>query len=265
MRALFAVYKREVALYFKSFIAYGITFALMIFLGLYFQGRVASVVQQTAQGAPAPPAANLASSMLGIFVFLMFVISPVLTMRLLSEESREGTLELLMTLPMSDWVFVVGKFLAAWTFYTFLLALTLVHVLLLWNGNIFEPMNSGNPINPGVFFVAYLGAWLYGGTTMAVSMIWSALTEDQLVAAFLGVTSVLILYLAADLGNVFAGGAIGNNVAEIIRELGLTTHYHATMLEGLLRAEDIAYFVLMIAVSLFITILIVGTRRWRSS
>lgn len=256
MRALFAVYKREVALYFKSFIAYGITFALMIFLGLYFQGTLASVLAQTQQGAPAPPAANLATSMLGIFVFLMFVISPVLTMRLLSEESREGTLELLMTLPMPEWVFVVGKFLAAWTFYTFLLALTLIHVMML---------AQLGPINPGVFFVAYLGAWLYGGTTMAVSMIWSALTEDQLVAAFLGVTSVLVLYLAADLGNVFEGGVLAANVSEFIRELGLTTHYHQTMLDGLLRAEDIAYYVLMISVSLFITTLIVGTRRWRNS
>lgn len=256
MGALFAVYKREVALYFKSFIAYGITFALMIFIGLYFQGTLASVLANSQFGGTPPPAANLATSMLGIFVFLMFVISPVLTMRLLSEESREGTLEVLMTLPMSDWVFIVGKFLAAWTFYTFLLALTLVHVLML--------AQLGN-INPGVFFVAYLGAWLYGGTTMAVSMIWSAITEDQLVAAFLGVTSVLVLYLAADLGNVFEGSLLAASVSSFIREIGLTTHYHATMLEGLLRAEDIAYFVLMIVVSLFITTLIVGTRRWRAS
>ena len=259
MGALFAVYKREVALYFKSFIAYGITFALMLFYGLLFQGQLSSVYNAIQQGGSAPTwanAANLGVSMLDTFVFLMFVVSPVLAMRLISEEAREGTLETLMTLPISDWVFVVGKFLAAWTFYTFLLALTLIHLLML---------DQMGPINYGVIGVAYLGAWLYGGTTIAICMIWSAVTEDQLVAAFLGVTSVLALFLAANLGQAFEGNILASNAAQFVRELGLTRHYQETMIDGLLRGEDVAYFVLMMLVSLFITTLIVGTRRWRDS
>ncbi|MGB7339693.1 MAG: ABC transporter permease [Phototrophicaceae bacterium] len=259
MGAFLAVYKREVALYYKSFIAYGITFALMILMGLLFQAQLSGIFNIIQQGQQVPAnanAANLAVSQLDTFVFLMFVVSPVLVMRLLSEESREGTLEVLMTLPMSDWTFVVGKFLAAWTFYTFLLALTLIHVWLL---------SLLGPINYGVIGVAYFGAWLYGGTTMAICMIWSAVTDDQLVAAFLGVTTVLALFLASDLGQIFEGNVLAANASEFVRELGLRTHYQATMLDGLLRAEDVAYFVLMIAVSLFITTLIVGTRRWRAS
>lgn len=256
MGSLFAVYKREVALYFKSFIAYGITFALMLFMGFYFQLIITDVFNSIQQGGQAPVAAGIATGILDIFVFLMFVISPVLTMRLLSEESREGTLEILMTLPIPDWVFVFGKFLAAWTFYTFLLLLTLVYVVML---------AQLGTINWGVFFVAYLGAWLYGGTTMAVSMIWSAVTDDQLVAAFLGVTSVLLLFLADILSTVFSGNAVSVAAGEFVRDLGLRTHYQQTMISGLLRAEDIAYFVLMILVSLFITTLIVGSRRWRAS
>ncbi|MGJ3238090.1 MAG: ABC transporter permease [Anaerolineae bacterium] len=259
MNALLAVYKREVVLYYKSFIAYGITFALMLFMGLLFQAQLSSIFTFVQQGGQVPPganAANLAAGMLDTFVFLLFVVSPVLAMRLISEEAREGTLEVLMTLPMSDWVFVVGKFLAAWTFYTFLLALTLIHVWLL---------TLLGPINMGVIWVAYLGAWLYGGTTLAVCMIWSAVTDDQLVAAFLGVTTVLALFLASDLGQVFEGNLLAANASQFVRELGLRTHYQTTMLDGLLRGQDIAYFILMIAVSLFITTLIVGTRRWRAS
>lgn len=256
MGALFAIYKREVALYFKSFIAYGITFALMLFIGFLFQSAITSIFQQFQSGGTPPAAANMAGGILGTFVFLMFVISPVLTMRLLSEESREGTLEMLMTMPINEGVFVVGKFLAAWTFYTFILALTLVYVVML---------AQLGTINWGIFFVAYLGAWLYGGMTMAVSMIWSAITEDQLVAAFLGITSVLLLYIAGDLGDVFGGNDFAATIGTFVRELSLPTHYQETMLNGLLRGQDIAYFVLMIVVSLFITTLIVGSRRWRAA
>ncbi len=259
MGALLAVYKREVALYFKSFIAYGIIFALMLFVGLLLQSQLSDIVNFIQQGGQIPAtvnAANLAIGSLNTFVFLLFVVSPLLAMRLISEESREGTLEILMTLPISDWVFVTGKFLAAWTFYTFLLALTLIHVWLL---------SLLGPINMGVIGIAYLGAWLYGGATMAVCMIWSALTDDQLVAAFLGVTTVLALYLASQLGQSFEGNFLAANAAQFVRELGLITHYQATMMEGLLRAQDIAYFVLLIVISLFITTLIVGTRRWRAS
>jgi len=256
MGALFAVYKREVTLYYKSFIAYAITFALMLFHGILFQAEISIAYTVIGQGGQADNAANIVIGLLYTFVFILFVVSPVLAMRLISEESREGTLETLMTLPISDWVFVVGKFLAAWTFYTFLLGLTLIHLLLL---------AQLGTINYGVIGVAYLGAWLYGGATIAVCMIWSAITEDQLVAAFLGVTTVLALFLASQLGQIFEGNLLAANVSQFVRELGLQSHFQDTMLVGLLRGEDVAYFVLMILVSLFITTLIVGTRRWRAS
>lgn len=255
MRALWAVYKRETALYFKSFIAYGIAFALMFFVGVFFQATLASVAQNSAQGG-GPPAADLATNNLNIFVFLLFLIAPLMSMRLLSEEAREGTLEVLMTLPMGEWAFIIGKFLAVWTFYTFVLSLTLVHVVML---------AQLGPINLGIFFVAYLGAWLYGGTTLALCLIWSAVTEDQLVAAFLGAMTVLVLFLADQIGPLMgSGNTTVGFFADAIREIGLRSHFHSTMLDGLLRAEDIAYYVLMISVSLFITTLIVGTRRWRA-
>lgn len=256
MGALFAIYKREVALYFKSFIAYGITFAVMLFLGVFLQIFLAFSFSAIQQGGQAPPAIDIAMNGLFYLIILIFVISPVLSMRLLSEEAREGTLEVLMTLPISEWVFVTGKFLAAWTFFTFILALTLLHVALL---------SILGPINTGIFFVAYLGTWLYGGATIALCMIWSAITEDQLVAAFLGVTSIAGLMLASFAGQVLEGNLLASNTASVLRELGLMTHFFDTMLEGLLRAQDIAYFVLMIVISLFITTLIVGTRRWRAS
>jgi len=258
MRALWAVYKRETAHYFRSFIAYGIAFALIGFMGLYFMGNISFVQQQAQfqQGGGSIPAADLAAANLSVFTFLLFLISPLLTMRLLAEETREGTLEVLMTLPMGDWAFVTGKFLAAWTFYTVMLLLTAVHVVLL---------AQYGPLNVGLTFSNYLGAWLYGGATLAISTIWSAVTEDQLVAAFLGAATVLALYLAQSLAGIVSDQRLVQGASNFVRELGLTTHYQDTMAQGILRAEDVTYFVLLIFVSLFITTLIVGTRRWRAS
>ncbi len=252
----FAVFKRELGTYFRSPIAYGVAFAILFFLGVLFNGYVAQAVSANASGQAQIPAD--ATYVPGLLTFLMFLIAPLLTMRLLAEETREGTLEVLMTLPMNELQFVIGKFLAAWAYYTVLLLLTLVyHVILL---------SIGTP-DEGAAFGAYFGAWLYGGAVLAVTMIWSAVTEDQIVAAFLGAATVLVLYLA-EIAAAWVGGqqsgTTSSGLSDFIRELGLQAHYNSTMANGIIRAEDILYFVFMIIGALFITVRIIETRRWRS-
>jgi ABC-2 type transport system permease protein len=256
MRALWAVYKREVSLFFRSSVAYAIAFGILLLLGMLFASSVYSAVQFNMSGfsQQVTTADQISVNNLGLLTFLMFIIAPLLTMRLLAEESREGTLEVLMTMPMGDWAFVTGKFLAAWTFYTALLAITLVYILLL--GTIGVP-------DFGLTVLGYFGAWLYGGLTLAVTMVWSAVTEDQIVAAFLGAATVLVLFVADSLAGLLASRASG--VSEFIRTLGLSSHFQDTMLQGVLRGEDVAYFVLIIIFALFLTTLIVGSRRWRAA
>ena len=242
----FAVFKRELGLYFRSPIAYGVAFAILFFLGLLFNGYVSQANGQFPADSTYAP---------GLLTFLTFLIAPLITMRLLAEESREGTLEVLMTLPMSEAQFIIGKFLAAWAYYTILLLLTLIyHVVLL---------TVGTP-DLGAALGAYVGAWLYGGAVLAVTMIWSAVTEDQIVAAFLGAATVLVLYLA-EIAAIWVGGQPATaGMADFVRELGLQAHYDTTLARGIVRAEDILYFVFMIVAALFITTRIVETRRWRS-
>ncbi len=248
MRQIFAVFKRELGLYFRSPVAYAIAFALLLFFGLLFSNSLSQANQQ----APADQVNYIPS----VLTFLLFLVAPLLTMRLLSEETREGTLEVLMTMPIRESQFIIGKFLAVWAYYTVLLLLTGVYYLVL--------TSVGIP-DTGRAFGMYFGAWLYGGAALAVTLIWSAVTEDQVVAAFLGAASVLVLYLAE-----VAAGAIGNlpnvnpNVGTFIRELGFQAHYDATMLNGVIRAEDVLYFLFMIVAALFITTRIVEVRRWRS-
>lgn len=256
MRSFWAVYKREVTQFFRSNIAYAIAFGILLFVGVLFASNVQAGVAQNVSGfaQQAVTADQIALSNLGVLTFLMFIIAPLLTMRLIAEESREGTLEVLMTLPMTDAALVAGKFCAAWTFYTVLLALTLLHVLLL--GGIGVP-------DAGLTAVAYFGAWLYGGVTLAVAMIWSAISEDQIVAAFLGAATVLMLFLGTSLAQLLASSSAF--ASEFVRALSLTAHYQDSMLVGVLRAEDVAYFILLTILALFITTLIVGSRRWRAA
>lgn len=242
------VFKREFSAYFRSPVAYGIAFAVLLFLGVLFNGYItyANQSQQTPADSTYAP---------GLLVFLLFLIAPLLTMRLIAEESREGTLEVLMTLPMHEGQFVLGKFLAAWGYFTVLLLLTVVYHLIL--------LTIGVP-DLGAAFGSYLGAWLYGGAVIAIAMIWSAVTEDQIVAAFLGAATILVLYLAEIAASwVASQGAVGG-IADFIRELGLQAHFGVTLSRGILRLEDVLYFVFMIAAALFITTRIVEIRRWRA-
>ncbi|MBE2181885.1 MAG: ABC transporter permease subunit [Anaerolineae bacterium] len=239
-----AVFKREFKQYFRSPIAYGVAFALFLFLGIYFNGFISQVNGQM------PADTTLIPS---IITFLMFLFAPLLTMRLIAEETREGTLETLMTLPMSEWQFVVGKFLAVWAYYTVLLLLSLVFVVIL--------TLIGTP-DFGATLGAYFGAWLYGGAVLAIALIFSALTEDQIVAAFLGAATILVLYLSNTAASALSAQAPA--LANIVREMGLTAHYDATMAAGILRLEDVLYFVFVMIAALFITTRIVEVRRWRS-
>lgn len=253
MRQVFAVYKRELGVYFRSPIAYAIAFALMLFFGLLFS----SALSQASSGQAQLTADDI-NNIPVILVFLLFLVAPLLTMRLISEETREGTLEVLMTLPMNEGSFIAGKYLAVWTYYTIILLLTaLYHVIL---------TAIGNP-DLGHVFGMYFGAWLYGGATLAVTLVWSAVTEDQIVAAFLGAATVLVLFLAelaAGWVASISGQSDTSGLTNFVRDLGLQAHYQSTMLQGAVRAEDVLYFIFIIIAALFITTRIVEVRRWRS-
>lgn len=250
MRQIIAVYKREIGLYFRSPVAYAIAFALLLFFGLLFSNSIS-----TGNGQAPADSMNFVPNLL---TFLLFLVGPLLTMRLLAEETREGTLEVLMTLPMRESQFIIGKFLAVWTYYTIILLLTVIYHIIL--------TTVGVP-DAGRAFTMYLGAWLYGGAVLAVTMIWSAVTEDQIVAAFLGAATVLVLYLAEVAASWFANlpnQSDTSGLTNFVRELGLQAHYEATLLQGIIRLEDILYFVFVIIAALFITTRIVEVRRWRS-
>jgi ABC-2 type transport system permease protein len=197
---------------------------------------------------PADPAA-----IPNFLAFVLVFIAPLLTMRLMAEESREGTLELLLTAPVKDNDVVFGKFLSAWAYFSVLLILTFIYQLIL----VF--ITPENTVDFGLATSAYVGIWLYGGATLSVGLLFSAVSENQIVAAFLSTAVLLLLWL----GNI-AGDIVSNiDLARLIRILTLPGHFETSFALGIVRAEDIAYFAGIIVIMLFITIRIVESHRWR--
>lgn len=235
------VFRRELGAYFTSPISYAIVAAFLLVTALVFNTNLTQSVTQSAVNPAVVPNA---------LSFFMIFFGPVLTMRLIAEEAREGTLELLLTAPVTEAAFVIGKFLSAWAFYTLLLGLSASYQIIL--------ANATAP-DVGIGISAYIGIWLYGGATLSIGLLCSSLTESQVVAAFLSVAALLLLYLG-DL----AGQIVANlNLAVIIRAISIQGHYSGSFSLGLIRFEDIVYFAGVITVALFVTLRVVEGRRLR--
>ncbi len=243
MRGTWIVFSREIGQYFASPVAYLIAFAFLLLTGLIFNNDLAVSVTYK----PAEPA------LIPLFLsFAMVFFAPLLTMRLLAEERREGTLELLLTAPVKDSDIIFGKFLSAWFYYSVLLVITLSYQFVLL-------LTTQNTPDLGHAMGAYIGIWLYGGATLAVGLVFSSLTENQIIAAFLSWTTLMFLWLG-DL----AGQVVSNlDLARLLRTLTLPGHFSTSFAVGLVRAEDVAYYAGVIVVMLFVAIRIVESHRWR--
>jgi ABC-2 type transport system permease protein len=241
MSGTWFIFRREVVQYFTSPLAYTVAFAILVITGFLFIGDLTTALTLRPANAAVVPA---------FLSFAMIVFAPILTMRLLAEETREGTLELLLTAPISDTQIVLGKFLGAWFYYSVVLLVTFSYQIILIT--ITRP-DMGHAIS------AYLGIWLYGGATLAVGMVFSALSENQIVAAFLTFATLLLLWFAE-----YAAQIVGTvELAQVIRQLTLGGHFNTSFGVGIIRLEDIVYYAGIIVVALFVAIRVVESQRWR--
>jgi ABC-2 type transport system permease protein len=241
MRKLWIVFRHELAGYFTSPIAYFVAFAVLVLSGFIYNSDLTS-----RNGVAATNGAVILTYLAQFTVFF----APLLTMRLFAEENREGTMELLMTLPLPDWTIVLGKFLGAWAYYILLTGLTFVHqAVLVWLG----------PPDMGVTLSAYLGLWLFGGAAIAVGMLFSALNENQIVAAFLGIAAMLVLWQADLVGDVIAN----RTLAEFVRAFSFQSNFSYTFAAGLVRLDNVVFFAGVMAVMIFFTTQVIESRRWR--
>jgi len=230
------IFQREINAYFLSPIAYVIIAVFMVFSG-YFFSIMLGITQET----------TLRYS-LAYTQFILSILTPVITMRLLAEENKTGTVEPLMTAPVTDFDVVFGKFLAAWSLYNIMIAPTAFYIIfLIW---------VGSP-DYGAIVSSYIGLMLMGGLFVSVGMLVSAVTKNQIVAAVIGIVALLILL-------VIGLASTGNEgwLYSALQYIGTYDHWEA-FTKGILDTRDIIYYFSFSALLLFIVVRIVESRRWR--
>jgi len=183
--------------------------------------------------------------------FYLFLV-PAVGMRLWAEERRVGTLELLLTMPITSWQAIVGKFLASWLFLALALALTFPLVI--------TANYLGRPEN-GVIFCGYVGSWLMAGAYLAVSCITSAMTRSQVVSFIVSVVLCLFLLLAGFSPVIqFLSGWAGPAIIRAVAACSVITHFE-NFQKGVLDSRDVIFFLSLIVFSLFTTAVILRGHR----
>lgn len=242
MRGIAAIFRRELAGYFVTPVAYVFLVIFVALMGAltFYVGNFYELGQ-----------ADL-GAFFGLHPWLYAFFIPALAMRLWAEERDTGTIELLLTLPISTTQAVVGKFLAAWAFTLLALVLT---APLWWTVNYL-----GNPDN-GVIVAAYVGSALMAGGFLAIGSFVSALTRSQVVAFVIGFVLCFLLLMAGYplVLDVFAGWA-PRVVVDAVATLSFLTHFESIS-RGVIDLRDLIYFAGMIALFLFANVTVIETKK----
>lgn len=248
MRNIWTIAKREYNQYFISPLAYVVAFSILMPLGIYFAIIVFATSQQAFSGAPPPDVTPIT----WLFCFLLVFTTPVLTMRLLSDEARMGTLELLLTAPIRDFELVFGKWLGAFLFILTILAITLVFPIILHFGL----------VSPGIdqklFLSAYLGVVLVAGAFLALGVGISAIFTNQFAAFFVTFGLFFFLWFMVSLpANLLPSGG------DVLNYFNMSTHFNEAFNAGNIKLSDIVYYISLIALGLFMGTTAIEVRRWR--
>jgi ABC-2 type transport system permease protein len=235
--------KRELSGYFASPVAYVFIVIFLLLTGFF---------TFMAGGFFERGEASLVSFFLWHPWLYLFLV-PAVGMRLWSEERRMGTMELLLTFPITSWQAIVGKFLASWLFLLLALALTFP----VW----MTANYLGNPDN-GVIFAAYLGSFLMAGAYLAISCMTSAMTRNQVVSFIVSVVICLLLILAGwpPVTKLVDQLSEGSRLTETVAAFSVMTHFEGFQ-RGVIDSRDVIFFVALIAFSLFTTSVIIRNHR----
>jgi ABC-2 type transport system permease protein len=255
MKNMWFLAKKEIRAYFSSPIAYVVITVYLVLVGFFFYSLVLWFNNQAMEAAQNPSYYQqlninqmvFAPLFHNISIILLLVI-PLLTMRLLAEEKKIGTEELLFTSPISVNQIILGKFLAA---------LVVLAVMLLLTGLLAGlTFAYGNP-ELGPVLVGFLGLFLMGAAFIAVGIFYSSLTENQIVAAVL-TFGTLLLFLILNWAAYSAGGVWKN----VLNYLSFFQHFDG-MTQGMFDTQDLVYYASFAFFGLFLTHSVIQSRRWR--
>jgi ABC-2 type transport system permease protein len=252
VRNIFAIAQKELRSYFSSPMAYiVIGFFLLpfgVFFYLYLHDFVSRSLQMTQFGSPVNINQMVIRGVLQNASVIILFIMPMITMRTYSEEKRSGTIELLLTSPVSDVEIILGKFFGALGLYVAMLAVTLLYIAVLFV--------YGNPEwRPLV--AAYLGLLLMGGAFVSLGLLISSTTGNQIVAG----TVTFVVFLMLWIIGWFADSA-GPTIGPITQYLSITEHFD-DFAKGIIDTKHVVYYLSLITFGLFLTSKSVDTERWR--
>lgn len=238
MMNVWYVMSKELRSYFVSPVAYVVIAFWLVGTGFFF---TLAVTQSQA--------ASL-TNVFGVVTIFLLIVAPALTMRLLAEESRTGTLELLLTAPIKDWAVVVGKFLAVLVLYAAMIGLMIFYPILL-------AVFKGNP-DWGPVWSGFLGLFLFGMVFLAIGLFASSLTSNQIVSAVIAFVLLLLLYVISN-----ASGLVSTGVGDFLRSISLSDRFDP-FTRGVIDLKDVVFYVSFAALVLFLTVQVVEARRYRS-
>jgi ABC-2 type transport system permease protein len=226
MNSMLAVFKRELKGYFTTPLAY-----VFLVIFLFFSGYLTFK-----QGFYETRQADMSKFFMNLPLLFVFMV-PSTAMRLWSEERKVGSIELLMTLPITIWQAVVGKFLAAWVFLSIALALTFPMVITV--------CSLGKP-DVGLIFTGYVASWLMAGGFLAIGCFFSAISKSQVISFVLAVVACAVLVFAGMPSTLnYLSSFLPAGLMEAVGAMSFLTHFDS-MQKGILRFSDLSYFVLLI-------------------
>lgn len=231
---MLAVARKEIAGYFKSPIAYVLIGVYVLIMSIYFHPAL-----KAGYG-------DFVDVLGDIGVFLIFII-PILTMRILAEDKKNGTEVLLLTSPTSLPRIVIGKFLATFTVFLVIVVISFIYPLIVV---IFEGVITIQLVG------AYIGFILLGAAFCAVGVFSSSLTENQIIAAVVSLVIMFAMWIA-DQYAATVGGVLGG----IMEWISVLSRYKV-FTDGLLTLENIVFFLSFTALMLYLTVRVIERRRW---
>jgi ABC-2 type transport system permease protein len=255
MRNILAIAQKELKSYFSGPIAYIAIGLWALLYGYFFIAILQYFVRnsmQMGQFGMQQQAMNVNQQLIrpllqNVTIMILFTL-PMVTMRTYSEEKRSGTIELLLTSPLTDFQIVMGKFLGAMALYGVMLLVTMIHIALLFV--------YGNPEWKPIL-TAYLGVLLLGGCFVSLGLFISSLTKNQIVAGMTTFAVFLLFWIIT-----WVGSFSGPTVDKLTQYLSIIDHLD-DFTKGVIDTSHVIYYLSFITFGLFLTVKSVDTERWR--
>jgi len=266
MRNALAIARKELSIYFTTPLAYGVTTGMVLVSAFFFVSLLGTFVQmqEVARAytwARMPPDYNMYKNLTdgviiplwGIVIILVVFAAPLLSMGLFAREKRERTFELLMTAPLRPWEIVAGKYLGGLGVTAATLGSTIVFPIIL---TLFGSSESGQALEWQTVGLGFVGLMLLGALAVAVTMLISAFTDVELLAALLGIILMLVWLLLRG-----AAQSSEDPLRSIVSYLSLDTHLQG-MMKGVLELKGLVMFVSSITFCLLLTHRKIESERW---